>query len=647
MRKALILGLLLLGAIPARGQFTTVTATVIDPNSVPYARCRGEADFVPSPTATLAPTLSGSTFQTSVVISSCDSFGTFTLNLADNNIVSDGHTSSPASKWNFSISSQDGKTSFSCVLTITGTTQNISAAIQACAAPFPASVATASSLLGPGTISGTFSGNHTETGNVTLQGNNAHSGLETFTSLNGVLVVGIASGQYASMQAAHDALPASGGTVFVMGNATPFGAAGTTALAITKPIHLMIDGSNFTYSGSAAQAISCSGTRGVIIEGAGRRGDDSGTAGTTINVTNTASNGISNVCNGATYRDFNLLGPASGTGKGIINTAGRGSYERLNVSSFGSDGWTNDGTSLNANTVAVYKVRSSLNGGNGFVVKGSNGQLVTFTNTDGSANTGDGYNISNQLNVFIGTNADSNTGFDYHFLSGGNFNSGFIFSNNSVAGPPGGIKYEVGGGSNYLFNTSGAGTAIITDLAGTNQTNTLAGVTVFGPQGGMSSGNATLDFILNSGNGSGIKASEIDFRDNGANIFTLAKSTTNGFLLADTVNAMNRFRMNPSGLSSLMSIGATDVQINSETNANSGTGGLSVWTGGASSSKIASITPTGTAGAVTLTAILFANLGTPANGTFYFCSDCTIANPCAGAGTGALAKRLNGVWVCN
>lgn len=43
----------------------------------------------------------------------------------------------------------------------------------------------------------------------------------------------------------------------------------------------------------------------------------------------------------------------------------------------------------------------------------------------------------------------------------------------------------------------------------------------------------------------------------------------------------------------------------------------------------------------------FATLGTPANGVFVYCSDCTIANPCAGGGTGALAKRLGGVWVCN
>jgi hypothetical protein len=60
----------------------------------------------------------------------------------------------------------------------------------------------------------------------------------------------------------------------------------------------------------------------------------------------------------------------------------------------------------------------------------------------------------------------------------------------------------------------------------------------------------------------------------------------------------------------------------------------------------------GTAGALALTTInytatLFASLGTPANGTFLYCSDCTVASTCAGSGTGALAKRLNGAWVCN
>lgn len=47
------------------------------------------------------------------------------------------------------------------------------------------------------------------------------------------------------------------------------------------------------------------------------------------------------------------------------------------------------------------------------------------------------------------------------------------------------------------------------------------------------------------------------------------------------------------------------------------------------------------------TGISFANLGTPANGSVVFCPDGTIANPVAGAGTGCIAKRLNGVWVGN
>lgn len=53
------------------------------------------------------------------------------------------------------------------------------------------------------------------------------------------------------------------------------------------------------------------------------------------------------------------------------------------------------------------------------------------------------------------------------------------------------------------------------------------------------------------------------------------------------------------------------------------------------------------AGGMVLNATAFASLGTPSDGTFLYCSDCTIANPCAGSGTGAFAKRLNGAWVCN
>lgn len=45
--------------------------------------------------------------------------------------------------------------------------------------------------------------------------------------------------------------------------------------------------------------------------------------------------------------------------------------------------------------------------------------------------------------------------------------------------------------------------------------------------------------------------------------------------------------------------------------------------------------------------LAFASLGTPANGSLVYCSDCTIAATCTGSGTGAIAKRLAGAWVCN
>lgn len=52
-------------------------------------------------------------------------------------------------------------------------------------------------------------------------------------------------------------------------------------------------------------------------------------------------------------------------------------------------------------------------------------------------------------------------------------------------------------------------------------------------------------------------------------------------------------------------------------------------------------------GKLYLFSVAFGALGTPQNGTLFYCSDCTIASPCAASGAGALAKRLNGVWVCN
>lgn len=62
---------------------------------------------------------------------------------------------------------------------------------------------------------------------------------------------------------------------------------------------------------------------------------------------------------------------------------------------------------------------------------------------------------------------------------------------------------------------------------------------------------------------------------------------------------------------------------------------------------------------MTFSASAFAALGAPANGTIKYCSDCTVVTAatctanlltscvCAGSGSGAIAKRINGAWYCN
>ena len=51
-------------------------------------------------------------------------------------------------------------------------------------------------------------------------------------------------------------------------------------------------------------------------------------------------------------------------------------------------------------------------------------------------------------------------------------------------------------------------------------------------------------------------------------------------------------------------------------------------------------------GSQTQTGVAFANLPT-VNGSLTYCTNCNIANPCTAGGTGAYAKRLSGVNVCN
>jgi hypothetical protein len=52
-------------------------------------------------------------------------------------------------------------------------------------------------------------------------------------------------------------------------------------------------------------------------------------------------------------------------------------------------------------------------------------------------------------------------------------------------------------------------------------------------------------------------------------------------------------------------------------------------------------------GNFTLQSKTFAQLGSPADGTLVYCTDCAITSRCTAGGAGALAKHIAGQWICN
>jgi hypothetical protein len=52
-------------------------------------------------------------------------------------------------------------------------------------------------------------------------------------------------------------------------------------------------------------------------------------------------------------------------------------------------------------------------------------------------------------------------------------------------------------------------------------------------------------------------------------------------------------------------------------------------------------------GMVRVGIVNFTDLNSAPDGTIVYCQNCASTNPCTTNGKGALAKRINGVWVCN
>lgn len=135
MTKRKLSVLLVLWALPALAQFTTVTGTVIDPNGVPYAL----GTISPTLVSSASPTLNGLAYSPPTQPVGLDKNGSFSFNLADN-----AQLLPASSKWNFTVCSAVGTvqpaigTGSQCFtlaapITITGATQSITTQLNAVA----------------------------------------------------------------------------------------------------------------------------------------------------------------------------------------------------------------------------------------------------------------------------------------------------------------------------------------------------------------------------------------------------------------------------------------------------------------------------------------------------------------------------------
>lgn len=138
MRKHLsIFIFFLLCAAPAFAQQTLVTGTITDPNGLPWAGGSIQATLS-LPVGVSGATLNGVQIGGTTQRTALDGNGSFTMQLPDNAIVQP-----PGTQWTFNVSISPGvlppigfgPVSFSATLTITGASQNVSAALSAASPP--------------------------------------------------------------------------------------------------------------------------------------------------------------------------------------------------------------------------------------------------------------------------------------------------------------------------------------------------------------------------------------------------------------------------------------------------------------------------------------------------------------------------------
>lgn len=172
----------------------------------------------------------------------------------------------------------------------------------------------------------------------------------------------------------------------------------------------------------------------------------------------------------------------------------------------------------------------------------------------------------------------------------------------------------------YIINSDSIRVSRITG----NPTVGSSGLATFSDFGLGGTGATHSTLRLNAGN-SGTTRSQLTFARNGSTLLALFVDGSSTYYQADTFLKLGN-------------LSGTTKAILDFTN---GTFRVGDGTAATQTLELAG------SGKMTLGSTTQGSLGTPANGTMVYCSDCTKATPCAGGGGGAVAFRINGAWDCN
>ena len=406
----------------------------------------------------------------------------------------------------------------------------------------------------------------------------------------------------AQIIAAIAALPSTGGTVDGRRLEGPQTITQDLFAGITKSFELLLG--DATYTISANQTITANGIR---ISGQSKyktRLTFTTVAGNAFDV-NIPFTDFNRGGHSFVLRDIFIEGPNAGTGNGVVI---KGAYQfildSIQVHKFGNDGIVIDTTAGgNTDSGSLRTTNSTQNGRYGFYTVGPDSNLITFISCGAFNNGSHGFYFTRPWILLLGTDSSNNTGDGY--LINTYYTAGHIYGEGNLGTAD--LHFSATAAGNTIDCLNGGMTVV--DDAGKNTYRKSDGSVWSGwynwpvndlltPVGGMTianrlDANLAVDFRPGIATGAA-RAVILYFQDKDAvRRWQIDTTTANVLEIIDTVNSVGRLTLDPQGNTYLSAGGGGAYGVIVNGLPNTGTGGLSIRSGGASPTEKAVISGAG------------------------------------------------------